>query len=243
MNTPGTLLRDSWDRVAAMPSGRLRTLAERTYSAMVYETAWHDEDANPDQYQSRNYQVTFNRQDGCTTSYEDATWDPISSWALRLHGHARKVGIHADAAQWVQEIKSGTQTATTIAQTKDVDDDLWNEYVLKNDRVYLCFKRWGARLIYAFVYNPSTGEAEQVIGVPVANPAEEHDGEGADNNRVSAFKDRFVTTGSDAFRLIDMDYALSAPIQGTNYVEFLSANGEVRKRVTLPSGRDAVHAS
>jgi hypothetical protein len=242
MNTPGTLLRDSWDRVAAMPSGRLRTLAEWTYSAMVYETAWHDEDANPDQYQSRNYQVTFNRQDGCTTSYEDTTFDNISSWALRLHGHARKVGIHADAARWVQDIKDGFQTATTIAQTKDVDDDLWDEYILKNNRVYLCFKRWGARLIYAFVYNPATGEAEQVIGVPVANPAEEHDGEGADNNRVSALKDRFITSGSEAFRLVDMDYALSAPIQGANYFEFLSANEELRKRVTLPSGRDALHA-
>jgi hypothetical protein len=242
MNTPGTLLRDSWDKVAAMPAGRLRTLAEWTYSAMIYETAWHDEDANPDQYQSRNYQITFNRNDACTTSYEDTTWDPISGWALRLHGHVRKVGIHADAAQWVEAIRTGTQGAATLAEQKDVDDDLWPEYILRNDRVYLCFKRWGARLIYAFVYNPETQEAEQVIGVPVANPAEEHDGEGADNNRVSALKDRYVTSGPDNYRFIDMDFAVTAPVQGPNYWEFVSANGQVRKRVTLPGGRDAVHA-
>lgn len=242
MNTPGTLLRDSWDKVAAMPLGRLRTLAEWTYSAMVYETAWHDEDANPDQYQSRNYQVTFNRQDGCTTSYEDTTSDNTSDWALRLHGHARKVGIHADAAQWVEDIKSGAQGSATVVQTKDVDDDQWNEYILKNNRTYLCFKRWGARLIYAFVYNPATQQAEQVIGVPVANPAEEHDGEGADNNRCSALKDRFITTGSDGFRYVDMDYAATTPTQGSNYWEFVSSDGLIHKRITLPGGREIARA-
>jgi hypothetical protein len=242
MNTPGTLLRDSWDKVAGMPVGQLRTLAEWTYSAMIYETAWHDEDANPDQYQSRNYQVTFNRQDACTTSYEDTTFDNIAGWALRLHGHARKVGIFADAAQWVADIRSGAQGSATVVQAKDLDDDKWDEYILKNNRVYLCFKRWGARLIYAFVYDPVTRDAEQVIGVPVANPAEEHDGEGADNNRCSALKDRYITTGSDNFRFVDMDYATSAPTQGSNYWEFVSADGQVRKRVTLPAGRDALRA-
>ena len=242
MNTPGTLLRDSWDKVIGIPVGQLRTLAEWTYSAMVYETAWHDEDANPDQYQSRNYQVTFNRQDACATSYEDTTSDNIAGWALRLHGHARNVGILADAAQWAADIRTGGQGSSTIVQAKDLDDDKRDEYILKNNRVYLCFKRWGARLIYAFVYDPVIHDAEQVIGVPVANPAEEHDGEGADNNRCSALKDRFITTGSDNFRLVDMDYAVSAPTQGSNYWEFVSADGQVRKRVTLPAGSDAVRA-
>jgi hypothetical protein len=243
MNTPGTLLRDSWDKVAAMPSGELRSLAEWTYSAMIYETAWHDEDANPDQYQSRNYQASFNRQDACTTSYEDTTWDPISSWALRLHGHARKVGIHADAAQWVSAINSGTQGPATVVEKKDVDDDLHDEYILKNNRVYLCIERWGGRLVYAFTYNPVTQDAEQVIGVPVANPAEEHDGEGSDNNRCSAFKDRYATGGSNNSRYVDMDYAATAPVQGVNYWEFVSSDGQVQKRITLPGGRDAARAS
>src|SRR5204863_7030891 len=133
-----TLLRDSWDKIAAMPSGNLRTLAEWTYSAMIYETAWHDEDANPNQYKSRNYQVTFNRgvaQGNCDESFEDTTYDNISGWALRLHGHARKVGIHADAAQWALAVKNGTQGPTTVVEKKDVDDDLWDEYILKNNRV------------------------------------------------------------------------------------------------------------
>jgi PKD repeat protein len=94
-------------------------------------------------------------------------------------------------------------------------------------------------LIYAFVYDPVVMDAHQVIGAPVANPAEEHDGEGADNNRCSAFKDRWATSPSDHTQYVDMDYALTAPGQGSNYWEFVSADGKITKRVTLPSGRDA----
>src|SRR2546426_3669288 len=83
MNTPGTLLRDAWDKVAAMPAGNLRNLAEWTYSAMIYETCWHDE--NPpawwvgggwdNSYKSRNYQVTFDRHDACTDAWADDSYD------------------------------------------------------------------------------------------------------------------------------------------------------------------------
>ncbi len=241
MNTPGSLVRDSWDRVAAMPPGSLRKLAEWTYSAMIYETAWHDEDANPDHYQSRNYQATFNRIGEGIYSTEDTTWDPISYWALRLHGHIRKVGIHADAAAWVAAIRSGSQGAATVVEAKDVDDDQLHEYILRNDRVYLCFERWGARLVYAFTYDPATQEAHQVIGVPVANPSEEHEGEGADNNRCSGFKDRYAS-GTNDHRYVDMDYADTPPVQGTDSWEFRSKDGKITKRVSLPRGRDVVRA-
>jgi len=241
MLTPGTLVRDSWDKVAAMPEGQLRRLAEWTYSAMIYETAWHDEDANPDQYQSRNYQTTFNRTDSGITSSEDTIYDPISYWALRLHGHIRKVGIMADAAQWVAAIKSGLQTSQTLAEAKDVDDDTHDEYILKNNRVYLCFERFGARLVYAFVYDPNLQDARQVIGVPVSNPAEEHDGEGADNNRCSGFKDRYASGAGDN-RYVDMDYANTAPANGGDHWEFRSEDGKITKRLTLAAGRDVATA-
>ncbi|MGA0849966.1 MAG: hypothetical protein ACO3RX_08435, partial [Chthoniobacterales bacterium] len=232
---------DSWDRVAAMPGGSLRKLAEWTYSAMIYETAWHDEDANPDLYQSRNYQVTFDRNDSGVFSLADTTYDPVSYWALRLHGHVRKVGIMADAAAWEQQIRNGTQTATTVVEAKDVDDDTQDEYILRNNRVYLCFERWGGRLVYAFAYDPDTQTVAQVIGVPVSNPAEEHDGEGADNNRCSAFKDRY-TTGYNDHRHVDMDYAATAPILGPDFLEFRSADGAISKKVRLPHGRDVARA-
>lgn len=249
MNTPGSLIRDSWDKITTMPAGKLKTLAEWAYSSMIFETAWHDENAPSgwsggnwfDAYKSRNYQVTFNRAE--TGSSEDYnSTDPTSGWALRLHGHVRKMGIHADAAQWVQDIKDGFQGPTTVVQTKEVDDDNWPEYILKNDRVYLCFERWGARLLSGFVYDPVIQDAHQVIGVPAANPSEEHDGEGMDNNRCSAFKDRWATVGSPNTRYVDLDYALTAPVQGADYWEFTAEDGKIKKRVTLPRGRDAVRA-
>ena len=252
MNTTNTLLRDSWDKVAGMPSGRLRTLAEWTYSSMIFETAWHDENVPSgwsggnwfDAYKSRNYQVTFDRAE--TGSYEDYnSTDPTSGWALRLHGHVRKVGIHADAAAWVTGIKNGTIASTTIVEAKDVDDDLWNEYILRNNKVYLCFKRWGGRLLYAFVYDPAVQDAYQVIGVPAANPSEEHDGEGADNNRCSAFKDRYNSWFNDN-RYVDLDYgAPTAPVLGVDSITFVSGEsdgGRITKTFSLPSGRDAVQA-
>ena len=72
-----------------------------------------------------------------------------SGWATRLHGHVRSVGILADTAQWVQDIKNSVQGSNTVVVSKDVDDGLWNEYILKNNCVYLCFKRWGGRLVAA----------------------------------------------------------------------------------------------
>jgi hypothetical protein len=242
LNSPGTLVRDSWDKVQAMPTGNLRKLAEWEYSAMIYETAWHDEDADPNTYHSRNYQWSFDVNDGCTTSTSDTTYDSTSGWAIRLHGHVRSVGILADAAQWVQDVRNGVQGPTTIVQQKDVDDDLWDEYILKNNKVYLCFKRWGGRLVAAFVYNPTSQDATEVIGQPVANPAQESDEEDADNTRCSAFKDRWASSAANPTNYVDMDYAATPPVQGSNYWEFVSQDGGIRKRMTLPNGRDTAQA-
>lgn len=244
LNTPGTLIRDAWDTIQTIASTNLRRLAEWSYSAMIYETAWHDEDANPDQYQSRNYQQTFNRVDACTTSYEDTTYDPVSGWAVRLHGHVRKGGIFKAASDWVQNIKSGTQGATPTGYAADIDDDQLDEYVLCNNRVFLVFERWGARLVHAFVFDPALngGDAVAVIGAPVTNPAEESDNEGANNNRCSAFKDQYAA-GPATSLYTDDDYALTAPVAGAGAWTFQSADGKIRKTFTLEAGRDVVRAS
>lgn len=244
MNTTNTLIRDSWDTIQQITSTNLRDLAEWSYSAMIYETAWHDEDANADLYQSRNYQITFNRSDGCTTSYEDTTYDEVSDWAVRLHGHVRDMGVLKDASDWVERIKAGTQTELTSVYAKDVDDDTLDEYILCNNKVYLCFERWGARLIKAFVYDDALhgGDAREVIGTPVTNPADENENEGKDQNRCSAFKDRYSDgVGSDN-RYVDMDYAFASPVALDDAWSFVSKDGLVNKTVRPPAGVDAVQA-
>ena len=246
LNTTNTLIRDSWDAIGQIASPNLRKLAEWSYSAMIYETAWHDEDANPDQYKSRNYQVTFNRttaQGNADDSYEDTTADDASGWAVRLHGHVRDMGVMKAADDWVQAIRSGAQGSATTVYAADIDDDTLNEYVLCNNRAFLCFEGWGARLIKAFTYDPDAngGDALAVVGVPICNPAEESENEGADNNRCSGFKDRYCTGRTNAY--VDMDCFLTvAPVAGSDSWTFRSADSNLVKKVTLPAGRDVVRA-
>jgi len=116
---------------------------------------------------------------------------------------------------------------------------LW-EYVVCNDKVFLCFERWGARLVKAFVYDPNLngGDAIAVVGVPVSNPPEETENEGADNNRCSAFKDRYSTGLTNAF--IDMDFAATAPEALPDGWRFVSEDGRLTKVVTLAPGREVV---
>lgn len=246
MNATNTLLRDTWDKIRQIASPNLRKLAEWSYSAMIYETAWHDEDANPDQYKSRNYQVTFNRtvaQGNADDSYEDTTYDPVSGWAVQLHGHVRDLGVLKAADDWVRNVWSGVQGKSTTVSAADLDDDTLDEFVLCNDKVFLCFEGWGARLIKAFSYDSTVpgGDALAVIGVPVSNPAAESENEGADRNRCSAFKDRFCTGRTNDY--IDMDFFLTAlPVAGTDSWTFASADGDVVKKITLFRGRDVVRA-
>jgi len=247
MNTPGTLIRDSWDRIQSISSPYLKMISEWSYSAMIYETAWHDEDANPDQYKSRNYQVDFNRgtgQGNCDNSVADTTYDVTSGWALRLHGHVRDMGVMKAASDWVQDVKDGIQGPETTVLAADIDDDTLVEYILQNDKVFLCIERWGARVIKAFVYDPfmNGGDARMVIGVPISNPAQESEEENANNNRNSLFKDHW-STGQSSNGYIDMDYASPVePVAGLDYWEFVSSDGRIRKRIQLPRGRDVAVA-
>ena len=249
MNTPGTLIRDSWDAIQQITnSPYLKMISEWSYSAMIYETAWHDEDANPDRYKSRNYQVDFNRgvaQGNCDESVADTTYDPISGWAVRLHGHVRDMGVMKAASDWIAAIKSGAQGPETTVYAADIDDDQLHEYVLCNDKVFLCIERWGARVIKAFVYDPfmNGGDARMVIGVPVSNPPEESENEGASNNRTSVFKDHW-STGQSTGAYIDMDYAAPvAPVAGSDSWTFRSRDGRILKRIQLPRGRDLAVAT
>jgi len=247
MNTPGTLIRDSWDTIQQITSPYLKKVSEWSYSAMIYETAWHDEDANPDQYKSRNYQVDFNRsvaQGNCDDSAADTTYDKTSGWAVRLHGHVRDMGVMKAASDWINNIKSGAQSEATTVYATDIDDDTLPEYVLCNNRVFICIERWGARIIKAFVYDPymNGGDARMVIGVPVSNPPEESENEGADNNRTSVFKDHW-STGQASNKYIDEDYAAPvSPVADADSWEFRSNDGRIRKRIRLPAGRDVVIA-
>ncbi|HPQ20099.1 MAG TPA: fibronectin type III domain-containing protein, partial [bacterium] len=70
INTPNTIIYDVWNYIKNSPDNELKKTAELAFQAMIYETAWHDEDND-------NY---AKNPDG-SWKYPDTTFDKISDWA------------------------------------------------------------------------------------------------------------------------------------------------------------------
>lgn len=227
LNTPGSLLRDSWDALAAAPANDMKRLGEYCYCSMIYETAWHEED-NGD-YHSHNYQNWTN---------PDTTWDGLNTWALRLNNHARKAGVLAEAAQWADAVLKGTQPAQSSSQSKDVDFDGEDEYILKNNRVFACFERYGGRCVFAAAWDAQRQKPIAVIGSPASNPSAPGEEEYGDNsaNRCSAFKD--MNGGVFADKVYNQTLA-------SNSITFSAGDaiGTIAKTITLPDGAAFLRAA
>ena len=80
-----------------MSPGGLRTLAEAAYAAIVYETAWHEED-NTDYDDSDGFGAWL---------HPDTSWDGLSGWALRLHNHTCDVVALSLASAWAGRDDAG----------------------------------------------------------------------------------------------------------------------------------------
>ena len=228
LNTPNTLMYDAWAAIDAAPAGTLREIAEYTYTTLIYETGWHEEDdGSTGSYQGTGY--------GNPWPHADTTWDGVNTWALRLQNHVRSAGVIADAADWADDAKNELLGPQTVVMSTDLDQDGQDEYVMYNNRVYVCFERYGGRLVHGFVYNDALGDAIQILGVPVANPSEpgEEEDVGTDANRCSTFKDMNLT-------YVDADYTVSL---GSDYVELTSPDGLISKRITLPAGSATLEAT
>ena len=228
LNTPDTLMHDAWAAVSAAPDGGLKTIAEYAYAALIYETAWHEEDdGSTASYQGTSF--------GNPWPHADTTWDGVNTWSLRLQNHVRSVGIIADAAGWADDVKNGLVGPETVVSAVDLDQDGQSEYVIYNNRVYACFERWGGRLVHGFAFDESLGDAIQVLGVPVANPSEpgEEERVGSTAGRCSSFKDM-----NSAY--VDLEYHESV---GADYILLYSPDGQISKRIQLPAGSATLKAT
>ncbi len=208
-------------------------LGEWSFLAMIYETAWHEE--NELDYTDTDCYGNWVNPDG--------SWDGVNTWALRLQNHVRQGGLYAAAAQWADSVKRGLWPAQVTTRASDVDLDGEAEYVIANRRAYTVFERYGGRCVLACVYDVARGDAEVIVGAPVTNPSapgeEEYTGIGA--NRCSAFKE--VNGGGYA----------DAPYSATEYVngyqgstargwQFVSPDGKVNKFISLEIDSSDVHA-
>jgi hypothetical protein len=216
LNTPGTLMYEAWQALANAPHGRLRDLGIASYLAMIYETAWHEED-EADYTDTDCY--------GAWTNPDD-TWDGVNTWALRLQNHVRGVGLYAAAAAWADSARSSLLGDATVTRAVDLDWDGEAEYVVRNQAGFAVFERYGARCVLACAYDVSSDAAEVLVGAPVTNPSapgeEEHTGAAA--NRCSAFKE--MNGGAYA----DAAYTAVAVADGWR---FTSPDGLVQKTVTM----------
>ncbi|MGC8742095.1 MAG: hypothetical protein ACP5UB_11660 [Candidatus Sumerlaeaceae bacterium] len=222
MNSPGTIIRDTWDDLASAPNNALKKLGEYMYATMIFETAWHEED-NGD-YHSHNYQNPFTNP--------DTSWDGMVSWNLRLINHLRDVGFIAYAARWAGDVTTNAQGPTTVVTSGDWDQDGQPEYALKNNKVLAMFEARGGRMIYAFHYHPTAGPIS-IIGAPTANPSAPGEEEFSDlqANRCSGLKDMNGGTYADAVFTVQINTPDSKSIR------FISPDGKITKTVRLPDNK------
>jgi len=232
MNTPGTIIADTWAAIQAAPQNSARDLAEWTFHNMIYETAWHEED-------NGNYANTVFQN---PWPDPDTTWDGVNTWALRLHNHIRKATALTTAAQWIAEVKSGAQGAATSVADTDLDQDGQGELVLKNNAVWAMFDRFGGRLLYAFAYDAARQDGVCLIGAAVANPSSPGEEEltGASANRCSGFKEM---NSYNSQPLSDVEWTATIhPEYGG--IEFTYQPGAfvMRKTITLADGANVLSA-
>ncbi len=227
LNTPGTLLYETWSAIAAAPSGGLRFLAEAAFSAMIYETAWHEEDA-----------TDYADSDGFGNwLYPDTSWDGLSGWALRLHNHARDAVALAAAAAWADSVRSGVLSPWTApaSWTQDLDLDGEGETVLRNGLVWTLWQDRGGRCLLAARWDPARNDAVLLMGNPLSNPSapgeEEYNDQRA--SRCSGFKVMNGDYADDVFTVTPAGGSLTA----------VSGDGLVSVTHALAAGSDTLDTS
>lgn len=216
--TEGTIIYDTWAAVTAAPAGNLRTLAEKAYSAMIYETAWHDEDnTNYERDPNTNYK---------TWLFPDTTYDRVSGWAFTLHNQLRAVTITTAAAQWAEDIRQGARAGEVVTTEIDLDQDGQNEYVISNNFFWLAFETRGGRCVQGYYFDQAAQDAVSILGSsPVNNPSTQGEVEGTTNaSRCSAFKDM----NNDAYA--DVIYTANV---SADRLSFTSPDTNITKTVIL----------
>src|SRR5581483_5257168 len=154
-----------------------------------------------------------------------------------LNGRAGDASLVAAAARWGASPPSATQ-----AYTADLDQDGQDELVIASATAFCVFKKTGGRLVLAAVRDPSSGDADLVLGSFLQGPGntEERDRleeTQPDLKRPPAFVDWWATNGGGT-RYVNAPYS-AQQIQGG--FKLTSDDGKVVKTVTLSGSRLSVH--
>jgi len=217
----GTLLHDTWQQVNSAGSSEIGNLGRMVFFSAIQQTAWHDEDATDStRWSDGNY------------IHLDTTYDSLAGWAKTAHAHVREAGIYGLIDAW-----AGTPPNTVVRTSLDVDNDGELESVLYNNRIYAVMEDNGGRITAAFVRDPDTSQAYQIIGNLLAYPDAEGEEEGTTNvdgssasaRRTSALKDWWGTTPATSQYIND----LYTPTTIANGWQFTSSDAKIVKLISL----------
>lgn len=133
--TPGTIVYETLRNLRAAPDNALARLAWRAYFTTISEQTFHAGE-KPDEGTGGPY---------------------LYRGAKALANLVRQVNKIVAGAVWAEGAARGRWTARTQVVSADLDLDGEDEHVLQNDRLFAIFEDDGARLEYAFAYDPSVG--------------------------------------------------------------------------------------
>ncbi|MCL5773216.1 MAG: hypothetical protein M1536_02410 [Firmicutes bacterium] len=205
VKTPGTIIYDTWNFIQNAPDNNLSMLARKAFMTAIYETAWHDDSGSP---------------------------KDISGWERNLAGQIRQAKTIAESALWAKDVKEGKIGPKTTVETKDLDLDGVNEYIIKNDRLFAVMDRVGGTIRWAVVKGKDG--FIPVLGNPLTYPLYEGEAEVdryGDYQRISSLRD--VGRDNDIYNIQPAE----------NGFTFTSSDGKIRKTVTLPDGSSSLKAS
>ena len=225
----------AWNGVSGLNTawGSLAKLGRGTMHASMFETAFHNQTANDLTKFSTGSYVT-----------PDTTVQSLAAFSKCAQSQTRMAAVYQRVNAWAAAAVSGSYTATSVAESADVDLDGENEYLLYNDRIFALFERIGGRMTNAWVRDINTGEVFQALGNPLGYAGTETEEEGNVHLsattgqlafRTSGFKDWFAQTGGPGVGTIQYvnDYFNVTPASGTAGWIFTSSDGKIAKTVTL----------
>jgi hypothetical protein len=208
----------------------VRTLAQATLHAAMFQTAFHNTPAGDlSKFSTGDY-----------IKPDNGTGQTLADFARFSQSQARFAKVYERVQQW----NSNANSATLGAETADVDLDGQNEYLLFNSRVFAVFEGKGGRMTAAWIRHHSTKQVWQVAGNFAAYSNTDTEDEGASNlvgttttlsaYRTSGFKDWWTVTGtSGSSASVNATYVVTEAPPGVTGWKF--TQGGISKTITLPN--------
>lgn len=217
-----SVVEDAWDAVSGVTHSELSELARATLHASVFQTAFHEETNNDTRRYSTGQYL-----------YPAEDYHGLASFARNAQSQSRFAAVYGRVDAWA--VQADTY-ATPVAAAEDVDLDGENEYLLYNDRLFVCFEATGGRLVGAWIRNMLDGAIYQALGnfVGYAGTNTEFEGESSVDDADGSVK-AYRTSGlkdwwDESQNYVNDLYSVAAVAQGWC---FTSSDATIQKTVTL----------